>query len=104
MQARLILGCHGHRRYGFSMCKGTKNCVLELDKLGSDTDEILDYLEHHCKLFEKVVSESNAVNNTMQYVIRRELVPEHIKKLIYEYITMHKTCGLYLYVEPNTAD
>jgi len=100
MKAQLILGCHGHRRYGFSMCKGTKNSILELDKLGSDSEEILEYFDRHCKLFEKVVAEPNAVNNTIQYIIKMELVPVHMRKILYEFVAMHKACGLYLYVEP----
>jgi len=86
------------------MCKGTKNSILDLDKLGSDSNDILDHFDKHCKLFDKVVVEPNAVNNTIQYVIRQDLIPEHIKKIMYEYIAMHKPCGLYLYVEPMIAE
>lgn len=100
MKARLILGCHGHRRFGFSVCRGSKNVLIELDKLGDRAEEVLEYLDNHCKLFEEVVIDLNRINNIVQYVIRQDLVPPHMQKLLYQYLGMHKPCGFYAFVEP----
>jgi hypothetical protein len=102
MHGGLMLGCHGCRKFGFSICKGTKNKVLDLSRLGPDSKGILDYLDNHFKIFEQVIQDNNAVNNLLEYIIKNDLVPEHIKKLLYEYRVMHKPCGLYFYVETDS--
>lgn len=94
-----MLGCHGQRRYGFSMCKGTKNVLLDLSTLGDKQEEVMEYLDSHCKLFEQVLTDHNGVNNAIYYIIKQGLVPEHMKTLLYSYINMHKDCGLYMYIE-----
>lgn len=96
-----MLGCHGCRKFGFSICKGTKNKILDLSKLGTDTSEILDNLDKHYKIFDDVIKDNNAVNNLLEYIIKRDLVPEHVKKILYDYRAMHKVCGLYFYVEAD---
>ena len=101
MNANLILGCHGNRRFGFSVCRGSKNILLELNRLGSNTEEVLEHLDNHYKLFDSVITELNKVNNIVQYIIRQELVPSHIQKLLYEYLGMHRPCGFYVYIETN---
>ncbi len=101
MNSALMIGCHGCRQYGFSMCKGTKNQILNLRKLGPDADEIIKYLDVHYKAFDSVIVDKNAVNSLLEFIMKRDLVPEHIKKLLYEYRVMHKPCGLYFYVETD---
>jgi hypothetical protein len=102
MHGGLMLGCHGCRKFGFSICKGTKNKILDLAKLGSNTKEVLDHLDSHFKIFEQVIQDNNSVNNLIEYILKNDLVPDHIKKLIYEYRVMHKPCGLYFYVETDS--
>ena len=96
-----MLGCNGCRKFGFSMCKGTKSVLLDLSKLGRSPDEILKQLDEHYKIFEKVIDEPNAANNLIYFVTKNDLIPEHIKKIVYDYQAMHKICGLYLYVETD---
>lgn len=102
MHGSLMLGCHGCRKFGFSICKGTKNSVLDLSKLGSDTNDILKQLDLHFKVFEQVVQDNNSVNALIEYIIKNDLIPEHLKKIIYDYRVMHKPCGLYFYIETDS--
>lgn len=96
-----MLGCNGCRKFGFSLCKGTKSTFLDLSKLGSDSEEIIAHLDNHFKIFEQVITDPSIVNNLIYYVIKNDLIPEHMKKLIYDYQIMHKVCGLYFYVETD---
>ena len=96
---KLMLGCHGHRNFGWSLCKGIQNTLLDLDALGKDREEVLAYLDDHCKVFEKVIDDHNKVNSIAHYVIKQELVPKHLVKLIYETLSIHKICGCYIYVK-----
>jgi hypothetical protein len=102
MHGGLMLGCHGCRKFGFSICKGTKNRILDLSRLGPESKQILDYLDTHHKIFDGVIQDNNAINNLLEYIIKNDFVPEHIKKILYEYRVMHKPCGLYFYVETDT--
>jgi hypothetical protein len=99
---KLILGCHGHRNFGWSLCKGTQNMLLNLNELGSEAEQVMDYLDRHCKLFESVVDDNNKVVNIVHYVINRGLVQDHMKKLIYESLAMHKLCGHYLFIRVDS--
>jgi hypothetical protein len=101
MHGGLMLGCHGCRKFGFSICKGTKNKVLDLSRLGTDSAEIMNHLDNHFKVFEQVVQDNNAVNNLLEYIIKNNLVPAHMVKILYDYRAMHKPCGLYFYVETD---
>lgn len=100
MKARLMLGCHGRMQYGYIMCAGTINMVLDFSNLPSDKEVIFEYLDNHCKLFDKVTNDTNKVNNIIQYLSRQGLLPAHVEQNIYEYISMHKKCGFYMYIEP----
>lgn len=100
MKARLVLGCHGRMQYGFVLCSGTINTVLDFSNLPSDKNVIFEYLDGHCKLFDKVTNDTNKVSSVIQYLARQELLPKHVEQNIYDYVSIHKKCGLYMYVEP----
>lgn len=102
MDVWIIIGCHGFRRYGFSMCRGTANQLADLSKLGQENEAILDYLDRHCKLFDRVVDDVNIINNIINYLNKYGILQDHIVKTMHEYISMHKYCGLYMFVEPKT--
>lgn len=101
MSAKLILGCHGWKNFGYTMCKGTQNELVDLDRLGDKSEPVLEYLDSHCKLYDSVVTDHNKVVNAVQFIIKYQLVPEHVKKLIYEYIAMHKHCECYLFIKTD---
>lgn len=95
-----MLGCHGRMQYGYIMCAGTLNTVLDFSDLPTDKDVIFEYLDSHCKLFDKVTNDTNKVNNIIQYLARQNVLKPHVEQNIYEYIGMHKKCGFYMYIEP----
>lgn len=99
MSTHLILGCHGWKNFGFTMCRGTQNEILNLDQLGDQTELVLEYLDKHCKLYDSVSNDHNKVLNAVHFVLKFQFIPEHMKKQIYEYIAMHKHCGCYLFIK-----
>lgn len=103
MDAWIVLGCHGYRWYGMSMCKGTTNQIADLAKLGQENEEILSYLDAHCKLFDRVVDDLNVIGNVVNFLNRYGIIQDHLVKVIHGYISMHKHCGLYMFVDPKTA-
>lgn len=98
MTTNLILGCHGWKNFGLTMCRGTSNELLDLDKLGTETETILGYLDAHCHLYDKVVDDHNKVVNIVQYLIKQDLIVDHLRKQIYEYLSMHKYCRCYMFI------
>lgn len=101
MKAQLILGCHGARRYGFSLCRGVSNPIVDLRKLGDDKEKILTYLDDHCKLFDTVAEDKNMVHAVINFVDQHKLTPKHVMDTIYEFVAQHKNCGLYCFIEPT---
>ena len=100
MQAQLILGCHGARRYGFSLCRGVANPILDLRKLGANKEEVLAYLDDHCKLFDSLAEDRNLVNSIVHYVASNKLIVPHIETVMYDFMAIHKQCGIYAFIEP----
>jgi len=99
MDAQLVLGCHGARRYGFSLCRGVSNVVVDLRKLGNQEQEALDYFDGHCKLFDTVQEDRNLVLSVLNYIEQKELAPKHIRDMMYEFVKLHQQCGLYCFIE-----
>ena len=100
MDAFIVLGCHGSRRYGLSMCHGITNPIADLRKLGDESDYILEYLEKHYKIFDKVVENLNEISNIFHFLVKHGIITKHLEGTIYDYIAMHKGCGLYMFVDP----
>ena len=100
MKARLVLGCHGRMQFGFTMCAGTINEIYNLSNLPEGKEAIYEYLDGHCKLFDKVTQDVNKINSIIQYLARQGVLPPHVEQNIYDYIAMHKKCGFYMYIEP----
>ena len=103
MDAWIVLGCHGHRWYGLSLCRGTSNQIADLSRLGPDHEEIMNHLDNHYKIFDKVIEDLNVIGNAINYLNKYRLIPDHLMKIIHSYIAMHKHCGLYMFVDPKTA-
>lgn len=95
-----MLGCHGRMQYSYTMCSGTLNIVLDFSDIPEDKEVIFEYLDGHCKLFDKVTNDANKIGNVIQYLSRQSVLKPHVEQNIYEYIAMHKKCGFYMYIEP----
>lgn len=99
MNASLILGCHGARRYGFCLCKGISNPIIHLSKLGKYKEETIEYLDTTHKLFDRVITDLNQINSIIRFIHENRQMPDHINNLIYDFLALHKTCGFYMYIE-----
>lgn len=84
------------------MCVGTNNRIADLRRLRrtAEGDKIIDYLEKHYKLFEAHATDLNKIGNIVNLLEREGIIIPQRVKVIYDYIAMHKKCGLYLYVDP----
>lgn len=98
MNAELILGCHGARRFGFNICRGVSNTILDLRKI-KDREAVIEHLDNHYKLFEAIIEDRNQVYNLINYIETEKLVPKHTADLLYEFLAMHKGCGHYALIE-----
>jgi translation initiation factor 2 beta subunit (eIF-2beta)/eIF-5 len=100
MKARLILGCHGRMEFGFQMCAGTKNVILDLSEYPEDSNpNLYQYLDNHNKLFDFLCKDTNKVVNVINFLFSGDYIQKHICDSLREYVVAHKRCGLYLYVE-----
>jgi hypothetical protein len=100
MKACIILGCHGRKLYGLTMCDGTSNIILDLQKVPDDKEDIYSYLDNHCKLFDRIATDQNKINNVINFLSQSGYLTKHMKDALYDYIAMHRRCGLFMYVEP----
>jgi hypothetical protein len=83
------------------MCTGTNNRVADLRRIKADRQEyVLDYLEHHCKLFDQRASDLNKISNILNFLARESVIIKQIEETIYDFFAMHKKCGFYLYIDP----
>lgn len=82
------------------MCRGTTNTIADLRKLGQDTEDIMSYLDDHCKVFDKVIEDRNEINNIVQFLARYDVIPKHLNEVLKDYMALHRGCGLYMFVDP----
>jgi hypothetical protein len=100
MKACVVLGCHGRKLYGLTMCDGSANNILDLRKVLDDREEVYAYLDKHCKLFDKIATDQNKIGNVISFLSQQKCLNKHMTDAIYDYIAMHRRCGLYMYIEP----
>lgn len=100
MKACLVLGCHGRKLYTLTMCEGTSNIILDLRKVSEENEVVYTYLDNHCKLFDRIATDQNKINNVINFLAGQGLIPKHKVDALYDYIAMHRRCGLYMYIEP----
>lgn len=100
MKAVLVLGCHGRKLYGLSMCEGTSNGICDLRKIPDNHEEIYSYLDNHCKLFDRIITDLNKIGNVISFLSTHGVLSHHKTEALWDYIAMHKKCGLYMYIEP----
>lgn len=100
MNALVILGCNGHKIYGFSMCEGTQNILLDLRLVDKSNTELFDYMDYHLKVFDKIITDLNKIGNFISYLSNNNFIDKPRLEVIWDYISMHKRCGIYIYVRP----
>jgi len=100
MKALLVLGCHGRKLYGLTMCSGASNPVLDLRKISEKHEDIYNYLDAHCKLFDRIITDLNKIGNVISFLNQNGALQKHTCDAMWDYIAMHKKCGLYMYIEP----
>lgn len=100
MKAVIVLGCHGRKSYGITMCDGTSNPIVDLRKVADSNESIYEYLDNHCKLFDRIATDINKIGNIVAFLVKEGVIQKHHESVIYDYIAMHKKCGLFMYVEP----
>ena len=72
---------------------------MDLRKLGRNEEEVMKYLDNHCKLMDKMVEDRNLIHNIVNYVETNKLVPKHMADVLYEFLAAHKSCGFYAFIE-----
>lgn len=100
MKARIVLGCHGRKIYGLTLCEGVSNYILDLRKVPDDMEEIYGYLDNHCKLFDKIATDQNKIGNVISFLVSKNILPKHGQEAILDFIAMHRKCGLFMFIEP----
>lgn len=100
MKANIILGCHGRKLYGLTMCEGSSNIIIDLRKISDDKEDVYNYLDKHSKLFDRIATDQNKISNVINYLSEQGFITNHYKESLYDYIAMHRRCGLFMYIEP----
>lgn len=100
MNAQLVLGCHGRKLYGLTICEGTSNPILDLRKIPETNEIVFNYLDNHCKLFDRIATDQNKISNVINFLSQQGYLHKHIVDALYDYIAIHRKCGLYMYIEP----
>jgi len=100
MKASVNLACHGHKLCGITMCPGVCNRIADLRKVNADKEFVIDYLNNHCKIFDRRAAELNKINNIVNLLAREGLIIPQVEETIYDFFAMHKKCGFYMYIDP----
>lgn len=100
MKAFVNIGCNGRMQKGLIMCPGTLNKVADLRRVTVEQEHIIDYLEKHYKLFDAHAVDLNKIGNIINLLAREGIIISQKEEALYDYLAMHKKCGLYLYIDP----
>ena len=100
MKAFVNIGCNGRMQKGIVMCPGTTNRVADLRRVATDQEHVIDYLEKHYKLFDAHSVDLNTIGNIMNLLGREGIIIKQKEEALYDYLAMHKKCGVYLYIDP----
>jgi len=104
MKAFINIGCNGRMSKGITICGGTENRVADLRRLTGDMDHVIEYLEKHAKLFDSIAVDLNKINSIISFLTREGVIISQKEQALSEYMTWHKKCGLYMYVDPISPE
>lgn len=94
LNAELRLACDGRTEEGFSFCCGMDNLVLDLCEA---TNSTLEYLDKVTNIFNEKCFNYNKIASTLFKLHSEGLISEKKYNIIYDFHTLHRKCGLYLY-------
>lgn len=100
MKAFINVGCNGQMLKGITLCGGTENQIADLRRLSVGKEATLEYLEKHIKLFDAPAVDVNKITGVVGHLAGEGIIIPQKEKAIYKYITLHRACGLYMYVDP----
>lgn len=84
------------------MCAGTSSIIYSVDlSLVESDDEFVEYIYRLMRVHQKPAVDHNQVLNIIKFLINNSYLEKELANSITEYITIHKKCGLYIYLEPN---
>lgn len=104
MKAYINLACHGRKLTGLTMCAGTNSRIADLHRVRQDQEHIFEYLDKHCQLFDQRAVDINKIGNIVNFLAKEGIIIRQVEESIYEYITAHKKCGMYMFVDPLDDD
>lgn len=91
-----MLNCGGFKFNGLILCSGTVNTIvdfadhLEIERL----DEVLDFLDFSCKLFDGVMTDWNKITNAIKILHDRfDLIDPGTWQFLFTWLPQHKHCG-----------
>jgi hypothetical protein len=100
MNAKLLLCCHGLKEFGMTMCNGCANEILDFRKIPDTDERLYSYLDYHCKIFDAVNTDTNKVSSIVNFLCNNKYMATHQEEIIFKFIKQHRSCGLYMYVQP----
>lgn len=99
MNAYLIIGCHGRKVYGFTMCESVSNILLDLKSVPDSREDIYSILDKHYKIFDVILTDQNKIGNLISFLHSNKIIPNHIQQTLYDFIALHRKCGLFVYIK-----
>lgn len=103
MKLFLVLGCWGKQNNNFVLCSSTQNIILDLTKNNVRNSNIINYLDHTLRLFDKPLYANvhTAIWNINEKFSEADspVFEENLFKNIEKFCIEHVHCGLFLRLE-----
>ena len=94
----LTLGCHGREKDEVQLCGGTSSGLLDVDLVPVGDHQFHDFIFKLMQLDKQPAVDHNKVLNIIRFVISSGYLHTETANTLTEYITLHKKCGLYVYL------
>ena len=92
----LVLGCGGKILEDIIICRETENVIIDLSQ-HKITNNIINFLDNPCGLFNKPIVELNLVTNILTILYDSYSAFDKIIWGALQYwVSQHKRCGIYL--------
>ena len=103
MNASVMLRCEGYQSNGFQHCSIVKNTILNLKDLEYTKNyyELIKYLDNVLGIFDADCNVASKISNAIYKMYQLDYIKEDLHKQIAYFYTMHKRCGMIVYLEYN---